>query len=323
MSISNKKICILGLQNAGKTSLIKTLTREFDILTIIKPTAYVERIHIEFLGFNLIVWDFGGQESYRNKYLSDPKRYFEMVDFIFFVIDVQAPELLPESMRYFKSIYQNIQQYSPSAQFILLFHKTDPDLPKPQVASEIEEEFMSFILTQFQERNVAFRMYHTSIFNPFTVVQAISQPLFDNKQIFEGLNKVLQSFCETYHLMFSSILTEKFFELSYFIAERAEKEYKKDLETLFKTFFEKFDTAGIPPNFQTFKTGELTLFAGKFLVQDIAKGISTQRTLIITIGLDKTSVLNDLEMQTSVEMYIANIQKILMSIDLSGIIKAK
>ena len=41
------KIAILGLANAGKTSIIKVLTQEFDMLTSLRPTQSIERTTVE------------------------------------------------------------------------------------------------------------------------------------------------------------------------------------------------------------------------------------------------------------------------------------
>ncbi len=75
--ISNiNKIAILGLADAGKTSFIKILLQELDLTKKVLPTKSIERTAIEILNKELLVWDFGGHESYRKQYLATPKFYF-------------------------------------------------------------------------------------------------------------------------------------------------------------------------------------------------------------------------------------------------------
>ena len=98
---TESKLAILGLESAGKTSIVKVLTQEFDMLTTLKPTQSVERTIIEILGHDLVLWDFGGQKVYRNKYLSAPHLYFDKISFAYFVIDVLDRSALKDAINYF------------------------------------------------------------------------------------------------------------------------------------------------------------------------------------------------------------------------------
>lgn len=68
------RILILGLDNAGKTTIVKKLKGE-DLNTI-SPTLGFNIETIEFGGINLNFWDIGGQTTLRAYW----KNYFEETD---------------------------------------------------------------------------------------------------------------------------------------------------------------------------------------------------------------------------------------------------
>ncbi|CAH1259256.1 ARL3 [Branchiostoma lanceolatum] len=75
------KILLLGLDNAGKTTLLKALASE-DI-SHITPTQGFNIKSVQSSGFRLNVWDIGGQRKIRPYW----KNYFENIDILVYVID--------------------------------------------------------------------------------------------------------------------------------------------------------------------------------------------------------------------------------------------
>ena len=73
------RFLILGLDNAGKTTIVKKMKGED--LNSISPTLGFNIETLEFKGLNLNIWDIGGQTSLRAYW----KNYFEETDgkFIF------------------------------------------------------------------------------------------------------------------------------------------------------------------------------------------------------------------------------------------------
>ena len=123
------KLVILGLENAGKTSIVDLLKQKTEV-TLRKPpdmypTKGVERRSL-FQG-NIMVWDLGGQEVYRNEYLKNPESYFKEISFCYYVIDAQDYYRLAPSTMYFMGVFNLIKKYSPNARIVLLFHKMDPN----------------------------------------------------------------------------------------------------------------------------------------------------------------------------------------------------
>lgn len=85
------KILILGLDNSGKTSILKKLSDE-DI-THIMPTQGFNIKSLQQAGFKLNVWDIGGQRAIRPYW----RHYFESADVLVYVIDSADKRRLEES----------------------------------------------------------------------------------------------------------------------------------------------------------------------------------------------------------------------------------
>uniref|UniRef100_A0A1B6EZQ5 ADP-ribosylation factor-like protein 2 n=1 Tax=Cuerna arida TaxID=1464854 RepID=A0A1B6EZQ5_9HEMI len=75
------RILMLGLDNAGKTTILKRFNGE-DISTI-SPTLGFNIKTLEHKGYNLNVWDVGGQKSLRSYW----RNYYECTDGVVWVVD--------------------------------------------------------------------------------------------------------------------------------------------------------------------------------------------------------------------------------------------
>lgn len=75
------RVLILGLDNAGKTTILKKFNGE-DIDEI-SPTLGFSIKTLEYKGFKLNVWDVGGQSTIRSYW----RNYFEQTDAIVWVVD--------------------------------------------------------------------------------------------------------------------------------------------------------------------------------------------------------------------------------------------
>jgi len=161
------KLVIIGMENAGKTTILDVLTGKIKETPnkppSMNPTKSVERSTILFFQKETKVWDLGGQETYRNEYLSNPEKYFHTISFFYYVVDIQDYYRLVSSVMYFKGIYNLIKKYSPDAKVILLFHKTDPDyIPDER---NLKGKFLEKIEPQLELTNTQYIMYDTTIFD--------------------------------------------------------------------------------------------------------------------------------------------------------------
>ena len=75
------RILMLGLDNAGKTTILKKFNGE-DINSV-SPTLGFNIKTLEHKGYNLNIWDVGGQKSLRSYW----RNYFEITDGLIWVVD--------------------------------------------------------------------------------------------------------------------------------------------------------------------------------------------------------------------------------------------
>ena len=174
-----KKIIIIGMENAGKTTIVKYLKIKSDEIPDkppdMTPTKNVARSTIP--KGNYIVWDFGGQEKYRNEYLENPEAYFHSVSYFYYVVDVQDYYRLFSSTMYFMAILNVITKYSPQARIIILFHKWDPDFDPN--TKNLKVKFLEKVEPTLKKRNIPFMMFDTSIFTPNTIKSAFNIELLE------------------------------------------------------------------------------------------------------------------------------------------------
>ena len=87
------RILILGLDNAGKTTILKKLSDE--TVQNIAPTQgfNIKTLENRADGFKLTVWDIGGQRTIRTYW----KNYYKATDALVFVIDSSDRKRLQES----------------------------------------------------------------------------------------------------------------------------------------------------------------------------------------------------------------------------------
>ncbi|MFX1280988.1 MAG: ADP-ribosylation factor-like protein [Promethearchaeota archaeon] len=136
-----QKVIVVGLSNAGKTTILKKFGGEIGIkdLARLKPTKGAERQEIVTSDLILIIWDFGGQEEYRQMYLQKPHKYFLKIDLVIYVIDVQAPEKYKSSIEYFKNILDILEKLEENPHILIFIHKFDPDVKDdPEILLNIE-----------------------------------------------------------------------------------------------------------------------------------------------------------------------------------------
>lgn len=83
---------LLGLDNAGKTTILKMMAAETDIEQV-KPTLGFNVKAVQSSGFTLNVWDIGGQKKIRPYW----KHYYEDTDVLIYVIDSSDEPRLEEA----------------------------------------------------------------------------------------------------------------------------------------------------------------------------------------------------------------------------------
>lgn len=123
------RLLMLGLDNAGKTTILKKFNGE-DIDTI-SPTLGFNIKTLEHRGFKLNIWDVGGQKSLRSYW----RNYFESTDGLIWVVDCADRMRLQDC----KQELQNLLVEERLAGATLLVFANKQDLPGALPAEKIRE----------------------------------------------------------------------------------------------------------------------------------------------------------------------------------------
>ena len=170
-SKKEQKVIVVGLSNAGKTTILRKFGGEIGIKDLAKlsPTKGVERQEIVTSDLVLLLWDFGGQQEYRDKYLQEPSKYFLKVDLIIYVIDLQDPEKYNESVSYFEKIIDNIEKLEENPYILIFIHKFDPDIKDdPEVLLNIEVVKDLIKKVFLEKKKLDYDIYLSSIYSLLT-----------------------------------------------------------------------------------------------------------------------------------------------------------
>lgn len=121
-----KKILLLGLDNAGKSSIVQLVVKKMTDALATVPTKSVDRSDLEILGQKVLIHDLGWQQKYRKKYIEKGGlTYFEGTDVLIYVIDLQDRDRYDTALDYFDKALASINQLNLSPKLYLFLHKFD------------------------------------------------------------------------------------------------------------------------------------------------------------------------------------------------------
>ncbi len=124
------KIIMVGLDNAGKTSILEASQNEFVVSDTILPTKGTHINEINILGFPIFSWDLGGQEEYRDNYLNRRDTYFSDLDLMYYVIDIQDQERFDEAINYLQKILSKLIEFNENPKIMIVLNKVDQEFQK-------------------------------------------------------------------------------------------------------------------------------------------------------------------------------------------------
>ena len=216
-----KKISLLGLDNAGKTSLLYFLDRKFNLIRRLKPTtkAEVNSKKLNLLGLNLNMWDFGGQSNYRKQYLEEKDKYFSNINACFFVIDIQDKKRAKIAISYMQNLAKLIRNFNPDLRdLVVLFQKFDPELRDEEEYIDLVDELKNQIEELSLDFNLSF--YTTSIYDGTNILKAFSTEVISKTGKAKLLENVLKDYTKKTFSSAAILLNESYL----FLAQRATKE---------------------------------------------------------------------------------------------------
>ncbi|TFG05188.1 MAG: hypothetical protein EU536_02780 [Promethearchaeota archaeon] len=158
----------------------------------LQPTVRIERTDLTILGLPIKVWDFGGQEQYRQEHLLR-QQYFDRTNLLFYIVDIQDPERFQESFGYFLNILEIIVELDLEPYILVFFHKSDPEFKDSPELLKFCRDLEGLFNKLPQPFKITF--HQTSIFDyePLTriIVQAILKVLPKGAVIQDILNNFM------------------------------------------------------------------------------------------------------------------------------------
>ncbi|MFX0073884.1 MAG: ADP-ribosylation factor-like protein [Candidatus Hermodarchaeota archaeon] len=191
---SASKLLFTGLDNAGKTTIIYGLQREFSKIAFLKPTRGAQRRIFEFMGREIAEWDLGGQISYRISYLKNPGKYFDDTEIAIYVIDVQNRIRLPEAISYLKDVVEQFRKLEIAPPIYIFLHKYDPALRRNALneMKNLEVEIKEKIKKTVDYKQIFY--YNTSIYDLPSIIKAMSEILLSLYSKSELIEKTIVEF---------------------------------------------------------------------------------------------------------------------------------
>lgn len=196
MSSEGIKLLFAGLDNSGKTSIIKVLLREAAKIAIIEATKGAQRRTYEFLGMKIGEWDLGGQEKYRGKYLKQSNLIFGGTEILIYVIDIKDKQRISKALTYLGEIFDQFSSLDINPSIYFFFHKHDPDL-----SDVVRQEIKDVMLTVENKiskltNNRDHVSYRTSIFEKNSIIRAMSEILLIKFPKSDKIKLLIQNFAE-------------------------------------------------------------------------------------------------------------------------------
>ncbi len=302
-----KKIAFLGLDNAGKTSIITAITKRFgfeETVAKLMPTRRIARDTFKFLGLEFSRLDFGGQRIYRDDYLKHPEKFLNGIDLIFYIIDAQDFDRYIESIDYLEEVLLFFKESQEDVMVSILFHKFDPQLIDNV---EINKRILTLkqALTRYSNHFDIF-FFETTIFDIKSIMDAFSSGL---SMLFEKIEMVSSLFSEiskNYNTILISLFDAKGITIGehyrphlnlqekiriYNIYLEAQKRIIRENRTLFE-FSDKFESgerfSGV---IEVLKFGSLSFYL-LFIIEEDEKDLENTVSLLDKIEAAKPQMEN-------------------------------
>jgi len=162
------KILLIGLDNGGKTSILKCLKgiKGLSAFNSMNPTRGLEIERFEALDSKYAIWDLGGQETYHDEYFNDIDNILRGTNKIIYVFDVQDVKRYDIAIEYLKRII-NIREKLNNIDFSIFLHKFDPDLEFDQMLNEIIIDELIKKIKEVIPPDFIYSIHKTSIYAIF------------------------------------------------------------------------------------------------------------------------------------------------------------
>lgn len=261
------KIVFTGLDNSGKTSFLKSIENKYSELMEIAPTKGIKVSERDFLGTQLLEWDFGGQTNYRINYIKNAEVFLSDIDLLFYIIDIQNNNNFQENYNYFDQILTTLENFKEFPPIILIFHKVDPDLSKKKQIKEKKREIQEYIKLNYSSWTI--RSFSTTIFDPWTIISAFSygiSQLSPNRELFRNHLKWITKKMEGNA---SILLTKNAIVLSDYSEDWVKGKFFETSQSKFYNLFKGFEEFDLlHSNFVLWEIDEFKILLRKFYIKE-------------------------------------------------------
>ncbi|KAL4726353.1 ADP-ribosylation factor-like 2 [Fusarium longipes] len=128
------RILMLGLDNAGKTTIVKKVMGE-DVNTVSPTLGFIIKT-IDYEGYKLNIWDVGGQKTLRSYW----RNYFEKTDALIWVVDATDRLRIQDCRDELQGLL--LEERLAGASLLVFANKTDVEgcMTEAEILSELQLE---------------------------------------------------------------------------------------------------------------------------------------------------------------------------------------
>ncbi len=146
------KISLVGLGGCGKTSLYSVAFAEKspEDTKRLSPTILYETRRHPFLGLQVGIFDFGGQEQYRKEYMEKPD-IFRGTDILIPIVDLHDPNNFEQAKEYFEGLLDIYRKSNEKPKIFLFLHKYDTEAYQKELLDSNVKKAKEMFLNIFKD----------------------------------------------------------------------------------------------------------------------------------------------------------------------------
>ncbi|MFB0563010.1 MAG: ADP-ribosylation factor-like protein [Candidatus Lokiarchaeia archaeon] len=201
-----KKIVLAGLDNAGKTSMIQTLTtgcvpvslNHHRELIELGPTEGLQREEMSLFGWvQADIYDLGGLERYRMRYFEEKVEVFSQTDLLIFIIDAQDHGRYNAALDYLDiilEVYSSLGEIPYTAVFLNKWDAEISESPEYEERLELLKKSISKLFRKY--RFDRFHIDNTSVFEAEKLFLSFSTALRKITNAYPVIEGILREYGE-------------------------------------------------------------------------------------------------------------------------------
>ena len=173
------KLSLIGLSGCGKTSLYSVAFAEKSAQDTksLSPTILYETRRHPFLGLQVGIFDFGGQDQYRKEYLEKPD-IFRGTDILIPIVDLHDPDNYEKAKEYFAGLLDIYRQNNEKPKIFLLLHKYDTEDYQKELLDTNVKNAKEIFLDMFKDYDFDYML--TSIYEQDKLAKAFRDILISS-----------------------------------------------------------------------------------------------------------------------------------------------